>query len=49
MENGMGKRAMLIMKSGKRQMTELPKQEKIRTLGDDGDTDCNSCTWNNPQ
>ena len=37
MEFGMKKYAMLIMKSGKWQITEeieLPNQEKIRTLGE---------------
>ena len=37
MEFGMEKYAMLIMKSGKQQMTEgieLPNQRKIRTLGE---------------
>ena len=37
MEFGMEKSAMLIMKSGKRLMTdgmELPNQKKIRTLGE---------------
>ena len=35
MEFGIEKYAMLIKKSGKRQMTEeLPNQEKIRTLGE---------------
>ena len=36
MEFGIGKCAMLVMKSGKRHMTEgmeLPNQEKIRTPG----------------
>ena len=37
MKYGIGKYAMLIMKSGKRHFTdgmELPNQEKIRTLGE---------------
>ena len=37
MEFGIDKCAMLVMKSGKRRMTEkieLPNQEKIRTLGE---------------
>ncbi len=37
MEFNIEKQAMLIMKSGKQQMTEgieLPNQEKIRTLGE---------------
>ena len=37
MEFGIEKRAMLVMKSGKRHMTdgmEIPNQGKIRTLGE---------------
>ena len=39
MEFGREKCAMLVMKSGKRYMTErmeLPNQEKIKTLGENG-------------